>query len=68
MADRVVVVDVYTYPGQMKPGIQVGTTNEYNPNTKDQQVYKMYAAYVDDADLATLTTNISNALGGTVFP
>ena len=69
MADRCVVIDIYEYPGQMRPGIRVGTTFEYNPATRSSEIYKVYAAFITDADVGALATGIAdNALGGTVFP
>lgn len=63
------MVDVFEYPGQMKPGLLLSaTTNAYEPGSKDSHTYKVYSAFVDDGDIAGLMTNISVALGGSVFP
>lgn len=55
MADRVIVVEVHEYPGHMRPGVRVGSTREYNPATKDQNTLAVYAAFMDDTDVAELT-------------
>lgn len=69
MADRVVVIDVFEYPGHMRVGSRVSTTFEYTPDTQESNVFKVYAAFVADADIGALTTGLAdNALGGTVFP
>lgn len=69
MADRVVVIDFYEYPGQRRVGSRVSTTFEYTPDTKESNVFKVYAAFVADADISTLMTGVAdNALAGTVFP
>ena len=71
MADRVVIIDFFE--GEIGAGSKLGHnvtgSFEFVPITKGQNVFKVYAAYVDDADLnALIGDTADNALAGVTFP
>lgn len=69
MADRVVVIDIYEVPGHKRIGSRVGSTLEYTPDTQEQNVYKVFAAFVNDGNIAGLCGDIADTvLGGSMFP
>ena len=41
-------------PGHMKPGVRVGSTAEYNPNTKPANLIKRLAFFATDANLGAI--------------